>query len=231
VESVTKLGIGGHAWRWALWAWIALVIIGAFAYAPLAKSFLGQSSRILFFHVPMAWVSFVAFVVAGAWSVLYLWRRKADHDLAASAAVELGLVFCVLATLTGSMWAKVMWHAWWNWDPRQLSIVVALVFYAAYLVLRGSIEDPDARARLCAVYALLGLVVSPYVYFLMPRLAAFTLHPEPVINAAGKVEMNPRMLQVLLASVAGFTVVFFWMHRLRVRLLRLAEQRPAQEPA
>jgi len=210
---------------WALWLWICAVIVGAFYYAPLAAKFIGQSSRILFFHVPMAWASFVAFVAAGAWSVLYLWKRRPDDDRAAAAAVELGLVFAVLATLTGAMWAKVMWHAWWNWDPRQMSIVIALAFYGAYLILRGGVEDPEARARLCAVYATIGLVVAPYLYFVMPRAASFSLHPQPVVNAAAKVEMNARMLQVLLASSLGFTVFFFWVHGLRRRLLRLADRR------
>jgi heme exporter protein C len=216
------------AWRWLLWLRIALAIAGAFFYAPLAKDFLGQSSRILFFHVPMAWASFVAFVTAGAWSVVYLWRRQADHDRAAAAAVELGLLFAILATVTGAMWAKVMWHAWWNWDPRQMSIVIALVFYGAYLVLRGGIEDPETRARLCAVYGVVGLVVAPYLYFVMPRSAEFSLHPQPVVNAAAKVEMNGRMLLVLLASSLGFTVLFFWVHQLRRRLLRIADGRAAR---
>jgi heme exporter protein C len=173
----------------------------------------------------MAWTSLVAFVAAGAWSVLYLWKRRPDDDRAAAAAVELGLVLALLATTTGAMWAKVMWHAWWNWDPRQTSIVIALVFYGAYLVLRGGIEDPEARARLCAVYAVIGLVVAPYLYFVMPWMAKFTLHPKPVVNPAGKVEMNARMLQVLLMSSLGFTVFFFWVHGLRRRLLRLADRR------
>jgi len=225
LAPMSNLSPGGRAWRWGLWAWIALVIVGAFAYAPLAKDFLGQSSRILFFHVPMAWCSFVAFMAAGGWSVLYLWRRGPDHDRAAAAAIEIGLVFCFLATVTGAMWARVMWGAWWNWDPRQTSISVVLVFYAAYLVLRGAIEDPDARARLSAAYAVLGLVVAPFFFFVLPRMVSFTLHPDAVINTRAKVEVESRMLQVLLASAAGFTVLFFWLHRLRLRVLRLAARR------
>ena len=173
----------------------------------------------------MAWASFVACLAAGVWRVLYLWKRQPDHDRAGAAAVELGLVFAVLATLTGAMWAKVMWHAWWNWDPRQMSIVIALAFYGAYLVLRGGVEDPEARARLCAVYAVIGLVVAPYLYFVMPRQAEFSLHPQPVVNAEAKLEMNSRMLQVLLMSSLGFTAFFFWVHGLRRRLLRLADRR------
>jgi len=212
----------GLAFAWLLWAWISAVIVAAFAWAPLAEGFVGQSSRILFFHVPAAWVSFVAFLAAGVWSVAYLARgRRRRHDEAAAAAVELGLVFCVLATLTGAIWARIMWGAWWNWDPRQTSIVLALVFYAAYLVLRGAVEDRETRARLAAAYAVLGLVVAPFLFFVLPRIT-FSLHPESVINASGKVEMESRMLTVLLTGSAGFTALFFWMHRLALRVRRLA---------
>jgi heme exporter protein C len=209
---------------WCLWLALSLVIVGAFAWAPLAQDFLGQSSRILFFHVPMAWTSFVAFVVAGLWSVLYLAKgRRPRHDRAALAAVELGLVFCVLATVTGAMWAKTMWGEFWNWDPRQTSITFALLFYAAYLALRGSVPDLETRRRLAAAYAALGLVVAPFLFFVAPRLVEYTLHPEPVLNTQGKVEMESRMLTVLLVSSAAFTALFFWLHGIKRRLLALAE--------
>jgi heme exporter protein C len=211
---------------WLLWLWLSAVIVGAFLYAPLAKGFIGQSSRILFFHVPMAWVSFVAFIAAGIWSLLFLWRRDPRHDRAAAVAVELGLVFGVLATVTGALWARVMWGAYWNWDPRQTSIVVALLFYGAYLALRSSLEDRDQRARLAAAYAVLGLVVAPFLFFIMPRIM-FSLHPQSVINAQGKVEVESRMVQVLLAGSAGCTALFFWIHNLQCRLQALAERRSA----
>lgn len=210
---------------WLLWLWISLVIVGAFYYAPLAMGFVGQSSRILFFHVPMAWVSFVAFIAAGVWSILYLWRgRHPEHDRAAAVAIELGLLYGVLATVTGAQWAKVMWGAYWNWDPRQTSIVIALLFYAAYLALRSAVEDPQTRGRLSAVYAVLGLVVAPFLYFVLPRLT-FSLHPESVINVEGKVEMEFRMFVVLIAGASGFMALFFWMHNLRCRIGALADRK------
>ena len=200
---------------------MAVVIVGAFAWAPLAKGFLGQSSRILFFHVPMAWVSFLAFVAAGIWSVVYLARgRKVGHDRAALASIEIGLVFCVLATVTGAMWAKTMWGAYWNWDPRQVSITFALLYYAAYLALRSSVSDPETERRLAAAYAALGLVIAPFLFFVAPRLV-YSLHPAPVINASGKVDMDQKMLTVLAASAVAFTALFFWMLDLRRRVLRL----------
>jgi heme exporter protein C len=185
---------------------MALVLVAAFHWAPPAEGFQGDSSRILFFHVPMAWVSFVAFMAAGV-------------------SVELGLVFAVLATVTGAFWARIEWGAWWNWDPRQSSIVVAMLYYAAYLALRGSVTDQDSRGRLAAAYATLGLVVAPFFYFVLPRLG-YSLHPEPVVNAEADPQMDRRLAVVLLASSAGFTAVYFWMHRLRVRLARAEDRLP-----
>jgi heme exporter protein C len=218
-----------RALAWLLWLWMSAVIAGAFLYAPLAKGFIGQSSRILFFHVPMAWVSFVAFIAAGIWSARFLYGgRQPRHDRAAAAAVELGLLFGVLATVTGALWARVMWGAYWNWDPRQASIVMALLFYGAYLALRSSLEDRDQRARLSAAYAVLGLAVAPFLFFIMPRIM-FSLHPQSVINAQGKVEMESRMVQVLLAGSAGATALFFWIHNLQCRLQALSDRKSALE--
>jgi heme exporter protein C len=215
---------------WLLWLWLAAVIVGAFEYAPLAAKFIGQSSRILFFHVPMAWAAFTAFITAGIYSLRYLFGggsqgspRDPRHDRAARAAIELGLLFGVLATVTGAVWSRIMWGAYWNWDPRQTSIVMALIFYGAYLALRDAVEDAEKRARLAAAYAALGLVVTPFFFFVVPRIT-FSLHPEPVINARGRVEMDPRMLQVLLASGAGFMALFFWLHDLRKRVLAVADR-------
>lgn len=207
-----------------LWLWLAATIVAAFHWAPLATGFKGESSRILFFHVPMAWVSFVAFMTAGVQSVRFLaGARSLDDrrlDRSAEAAVELGLLFAFLATVTGAIWARIMWGSWWNWDPRESAIVVALLFYAAYLALRLAIADDDARARLAAAYAALGLVVSPFLYFVLPRLG-FSLHPEPVINTQGKLEVESRMMTVLVASSLGFTWLFYWMHSLRSRFAAL----------
>jgi heme exporter protein C len=214
---------------WALWLWISAVIVGAFYYAPLAAKFIGQSSRILFFHVPMAWTSFVAFFAAGIWSLLYLLRgRRPQHDRAAAVAIQLGLLMGVLATVTGAIWARIMWGAFWNWDPRQTSVVVALLFYGAYLALRDAVEDGEKRARLAAAYAALGLVVTPFFFFVVPRIT-YSLHPEPVINAAAKVDMDPRMFHVLTAGAFAFTALFFWMHNLQCRLEAQAERRAAAE--
>lgn len=214
----------GKALRWLLWLAFSVLILAAFLWAPLSQGFAGregdapQSSRIVFFHVPMAVVSFVAFITAAVWSGLYLYRRRPSDDQASQAAVEVGLVFCVLATVTGAVWAKVQWGAYWNWDPRQTSIALAILFYGAYLTLRGAIEDPEARARISSAYCVLGLVVAPFLFFILPRLATFSLHPKP----AGA-EMDPRIGTVVVTSILLHLGLFYWIAHLRRRLLTLEE--------
>lgn len=214
------------ALAWGLWLWIVLVAVGALWWAPPLAGFVGEgeSSRIVYFHVPMAWSSFVAFVTAGVASAMYLMGRRPRRDAAAKAAVELGLAFGVLATVSGAIWARIEWGAFWNWDPRQTTIVLALLFYAAYLALRAAIADHETRRRLAAGYAVLGLVVAPFLFFVAPRLATFSLHPEPVVNAEGDVKMDPEVLIVLLAGSAAFTALFFWMHSLQCRLAAVARR-------
>ena len=212
---------------WLLWLWIGVVLVAAYTFAPPLQGFVGdgESSRILFFHVPMAWTAFVAFLAAGIWSVMFLKWRRIEDDLKAASAVSLGLVFCVLATLSGAIWAKIEWGAFWNWDPRQLSITLALVFYAAYLALRSAIADAEVRGRLAAVYAILGLVVAPFLFFVAPRMASFSLHPQPVLNAQGEVQMDTSVLWILIAGSLGFMVLFFWIHGLATRLAALRDRR------
>lgn len=205
-----------------LWLWMATVVWAAFFFAPRARGFEGESSRILFFHVPLAWVSFLAFLLAGGASASFLRKKLLRRDHLAQAAVELGLLFGFLATLTGAVWARVTWGSYWNWDPRQTSILLALLFYGAYLALRSAIEDPEPRRRLAAAYGTLGLVVAPFFFFVLPRLG-FTLHPEPVLNLEGKLEVERRMFLVLLGSTVGFTGLFAWLLALRSRLLALTE--------
>lgn len=205
-----------------LWLWLTAVILAAFFGAPLSAGFAGkmgdapQASRIVFFHVPTAVVSFLAFMAAAVWSILYLWKRRPEHDRASVASVEVGMVFCVVATASGAVWSQVQWGAFWNWDPRQTSIVLALLFYGAYLSLRGAVEDPETRARLSAVYAALGLAVAPFLFFIMPRMASFSLHPKP----AGA-EMEAAIGSVVVASIVGHVGLFYWMQKLRQRALAL----------
>lgn len=202
---------------------MATSIWAAFLWARPAENFVGESSRIVFFHVPCAWVATLAFLLAAIWSAAYLRTRRPDHDEAAAACARLGLLFCALATVTGSIFARVMWNSWWNWDPRETSIVLLLLVYGAYLGLRQAVEDPERRATLAAVYALIAFVTVPFLVFAVPRMYA-SLHPDTVINARGKVEMSPDIRTVFFASTFLFTALFAWLLRLDRDVSRLERE-------
>ena len=217
-------------WRWILLVWIAAAMIAGFLWAPLVPG-LGETTRILYFHIPSAWITVVALGWSMIHSLLYLGRRRIEHDDHAAAAAELGLLFCVVATVSGSRWAKAVWHSYWAWDPRETSIFFLLLIYAAYLALRGSIEQEERRARLAAIYSAVAFVTVPFLMFVVPRVY-FSLHPDTVINTQGKVDMDPRIRIAFFAMVIGFTGLFYWVLGLKVRLLRLERrQRAAAEGA
>jgi heme exporter protein C len=214
-----KPGIFWTVLKILLFLWLGAVITGAFLYAPLAKG-LGEYTRVLYFHVPTAWVTVVAFFLGALFSVLYLRKRDIRYDYYAESASQLGIVFCILATTTGSVWAKVSWGSFWNWDPRETSIFILLLIYAAYFALRSAIEQPDRRAALSSVYSLLAFVTVPFFVFIVPRVYQ-SLHPDPLINTEGKINMDSRMLTVFLSSLFGFTVLFFWMLKLKLDLVHM----------
>ena len=206
-------------WRWLLFAWIVLFIVLAFVWAPLVPV-LGPTTRVLYFHIPAAWVTVLALGWSMLHSVLYLRTRKIGHDDHAAAAAEIGLLFCITAAVSGALWAKAMWGAYWNWDPRETSIFFIMLIYAAYLALRAAVDDEQRRARLSAIYSAIAFVAVPFLMFVVPRIY-FTLHPDPIINVRGKVDMDPRIRWVFLAMLVGMTGVYFWVQQLRVRVVRL----------
>jgi len=199
--------------------WMAVIIVAAFLYTEAAVGFPGQTSRILFFHVPQSWVATLSFLVSMAASVVYLAKRKLKADHVAQSAAELGFLFCILATVTGSIFAKATWGSFWNWDPRETSIVILLTIYGAYFALRSAISDPDRCRVLAAVYSILAFVTVPFLVFVVPRITA-SLHPENTMNPANP-GMDPRTLTVFLGSLFAYTALYLWMLRLRIRILNL----------
>ena len=205
--------------RFVIYLWIAITMVFALLRAPLVPV-LEETTRVLYFHIPAAWVTVLALGWSMIHSALYLWKRDLRHDDHASAAAELGLLFCFVATISGSIWAKAMWGSYWNWDPRETSIFFVLLLYGAYLALRGSIEGDERRARLSAVYSMVAFVAVPPLMFIVPRIYS-TLHPDPIINTQGKIDMDPMIRTGFFSMLIGFTFLFQWLQSLRVRVTRL----------
>jgi heme exporter protein C len=204
--------------------YMIVVIIAAFLYAE-PEATLGDAGRVIFFHIPAAWVAVLAFFVSMLSSLLYLRRRRVDDDHSAVAAAELGLVFTVIATISGAIFANLAWGTPWNWDPRETTIFILLLIYLAYFALRAAVEEDDRRARLSAVYSIIAFVTVPFLVFIIPRFY-WSLHPDPLISQSGQasMDMTPRMLRVFMASLLGFTGLFIWIYRLQMRIARLTDR-------
>ena len=181
---------------------------------------LGDKARVLYFHVPMSWISVLAFFMSMWYSIRYLKTRESDYDLKSFSSAQLGFFFCILEIATGSPWAKFKWGSFWNWDPRQTSIFILLMIYGAYFALRSAIDSEEQRAKLSSVYSIIAGVTVPFFVFIMPRLVE-SLHPDPIINSQGKIHMDSTMLTVFLTSLVGFTMLYLWILNLKFRLERL----------
>ncbi len=188
---------------------------------------LEERARIIFFHVPMSWVATIAYLLSMIFAIRYLRTRDLQHDTVSMATASVGTLYAVLATITGAVWAKFNWGSFWNWDPRETSIFLLLLVYAAYFLLRSSIEEPQRRARLSAAYSIVAFVTVPFLIFVLPRLLP-GLHPgsSDDVNAGPLLSpksdaINATKQVVFGLSLFAFTVIFFWLVNLKVRLVNL----------
>lgn len=196
-----------------------------FFYAPM-EAVMGQVQRVFYFHVSAGWVGMLGFLVAAIAGVIYLRSGDRRWDIVGLSAVEIGMVFAFINIVTGSIWARPIWNTWWTWDPRLTTATIMELIYAAYLMLRQGIEDPDRRARFGAVYAIVGFLSVPLTFF-SARLFR-TIHPVVIgtnqPGAQGAFDMTPKMLQTFLFSLLTFSFIFADLLWHRVRLGRLAEK-------
>jgi heme exporter protein C len=199
---------------------LTAVIVFSFITPP-PQQLIGQPSRIFYYHIPMAWLTVMAYAVNLIYSIRYLKRRNLYDDFRASWSAEIGTLFCVLATLSGSLFAKVTWGVYWNWgEPRMLSIFVLLLIYGAYLSLRAAVAAPDRKAAISSVYAILAFPTVPFFIFVVPRITQ-SLHPaSSVINKNLKIQMGGEVLPIFLVSLFCFSVIYFWIFTLGNRFYR-----------
>lgn len=230
MTTTTRLDKAARILNWAAAAMLLLCLIMVFFFAPTELT-MGNVHRILYFHVGTAWVSGIAFFVALAAGFLYLRRRQKKWDIVSMASVEIGLTFATMMILSGSIWGRPAWNAWWDWDsPRLIGVTVMWLFYVAYFMLRGAIEDEEKRARFAAVYVMAGFVTVIFTFLSIRFLR--DIHPAvvgPVADAAtteGSSEfassgLAARMGITLTFSTLTFTVLYAaWLvNRYRLQLL------------
>ena len=210
-------------WKILLLIWMCGVIVAAFLLpAPLSQ--MGEVSRIFFFHVPTAWIAVLSFFISFVFSILYLKKKDITYDARASSASRLGLLFAILATISGSIFAKSTWGSFWNWDPRETSIFILLLIYGAYFALRSAVESEERKATLSSVYAILAFLTVPFLVFVVPRVYQ-SLHPtDSVINIKLHIQMPPPILATFTASLLGFTFLFIWMFKLECEINKISNK-------
>lgn len=174
----------------------------------------GESYRIIYIHVPAAWMSmFVYMVMAVSSAVFLIWRMKLA-DIVAVASAPIGASFTLIALITGSFWGKPMWGTWWVWDARLTSELLLLFLYLGYMALRNALDNPPSAARAAAILAVVGVINIPIIHFSVEWWN--TLHQPATITKLDKPSMHISMLRPLLIMVVGFQLLYF--HNLLVRL-------------
>ncbi len=210
---------------WLTTALFAVALYLVLFYAP-REAVMGDVQRVFYFHVSAGWVGALAFLVTAVTGAVYLARKDRRWDNVATASVEIGVVFTLINIVSGSIWARPIWNTWWTWDPRLVTATVMELIYAAYLMLRQGIEDPDRRARFGSVYGILGFLSVPLT-FLSIRIFR-TIHPVVIGSgdptAEGAFDMTPRMLQAFMFSLLTFTFLYATLLWYRLRLGRLSEK-------
>ncbi len=223
-------------WKVIIFLLMSWVIVGAFVLpSPMNPNVsLGPVDvyRVFFFHVPQAWVASLAFILAMVNSILYLRTKNSNYDVRAVTANKLGLVFAILATVTGSIFARMTWGEFWNWtEIREVSIFILLVMYGAYFALRSAVADPEKKASLSAVVSILFSVAAVFLIFVLPRIfAGFSQHPsDTVVNNQGQMTMGTNVRLVFFSSLAAFTLLFLWINNLGVRIEKFARKRMIED--
>ncbi|UYG98087.1 cytochrome c biogenesis protein [Cytobacillus firmus] len=192
----------------------------AFYYAPTEK-YMGDIQRIMYFHVPSAFVAFVAFALVFVGGVLYLYTKNKQWDYLALSAAEIGVIFTSFVLVTGALWAKPVWNAWWVWeDPRLVTSLILWFMYIAYLFIRASVKGEDRLRKFASVFGIIAFLDVPIVYFSVKWWR--TIHPK-VIDEQG-VHMPVEMAQTLFFSIISFQLLFFMLLIYRFFLERQKEK-------
>lgn len=207
------------------WPWIVMVVAGIITFIASMTvnpdAVQGQLSRIMYVHVPAAWLAYLAFAITMIASAMYLWKKDLEWDRRAHASAEIGVVFTGLAIGLGMIWAKPTWGIFWTWDARLTLTAIMFFVYLGYLALRRTTDDLHARARRASILGVLAIVQVPLVHFSVVWWR--TLHQPPTVFEPASPDIDTSMLLTLLLAVVCFTVMYGAMMYQRIALARLED--------
>lgn len=207
---------------------LLLVAVGLGLSSPLDQN-QGSLVRLMFVHVPTAWVSYLAYGGTGLFGLLYLITRQRRWDRLALASGELGVLFTVATIVGGMLWAKPTWGTYWVWDARLTTTALSLVVYGGYLLIRAMIDDPERRARVSAVVGIVGTLYVPINYMAVEWWRG--VHQTQTLKLLGKVRFDAAPIYgwVLLIATAAFTLLYIYLLRVRGILAAREEAREERE--
>ena len=186
----------------------------------------GEVQRLMYVHVPAAWLAYLSFFVVFVSSVAYLRTSRTRWDRVAAASAEIGVLFTALAIVLGALWGKPVWGTWWTWDPRLTTTAMLLLIYIGYIAVRRITDSPTRRARWSAVIGVVGFVDVPIVHLSVVWWRS--LHQQSTVLRVGGPQIEGSMLAALLVAVGAFTIVYAYLMAVRLRVGRL-EERAARE--
>ncbi|MCF3641315.1 heme ABC transporter permease [Rhizobium sp. TRM95111] len=210
------LALTSAAWPWMAGLTVLFLAAGLFlAFASEGDYQQGETVRIMYVHVPAAWLSMMCYSVMAVSALGTLVWRHPLADVSARAAAPIGACFTLLALVTGSLWGKPMWGAWWVWDARLTSVFVLFLMYLGLIALNRAMDDPTRAAKVGAILILVGFVNIPIIKFSVEWWN--TLHqPASVIRMDGP-KIDGEFLRPLLVMAVAFTLLFFTLHVLAMR--------------
>lgn len=181
----------------------------------------GDLIRVMYAHVPVAWIGFVAVGLSAVWGMLFLWRGNPVNDVRAQANAEAALLFSALTIVGGMTYSKPTLNTFWTWDAKLTLTALMLALIVGYFIVRALIEEPQRRGRVSAVIMIIVLASLPFNYLAAEWFR--TLHPAKSVNLDGSgVHMDPTMLRILLTNTAAAALVFAYFVSERIRIGRLA---------
>lgn len=208
-------------WLFHLSVAALVAVLVRIVYFTPAEAAQGLAQKIYYIHVPSAIAAYLALTVAAATSIMYLWLRDERADRMAESASEVAFIFTTAVMLTGPLWGKPIWGAWWTWDARQNLTLFLWFITIGYLVLRGAVDDPGMRARYSAVLAILAVLLIPFIHLSVYLFR--TLHPMPIVLKPERPSLPGEMLTTWIAAVITFLFFCVTLMRARYRLALLRE--------
>ncbi len=214
-----------HWWKILAVALLIYTIIAGFLGTVPALPILHESIRNLYFHVTMWFGMMILLTVSVVYSIKYLASSDINHDIVAEESAKVGMLFGLLGLITGSLWARFTWGAWWVNDAKLNGAAVTMLIYLAYMVLRNSMDEEQKTARVSAVYSIFAYTMMLVFLMILPRMTV-SLHPGNGGNPGfSSYDLDKNMRMIFYPAIIGWTLLGVWMMTIRIRIHKLLKRK------